>query len=113
MPATLPEYEVFALRYATRDALRRDHFIGGDPHDGPMPMDYFVWAAVGPAGAYVIDTGFTTEMAKERKRTFLRCPTHSLALLGIEARAARGRAGGGGRHPRGGVAPCPPPPPPL
>jgi len=46
MPAGLPEYEVFALRYATRDAQRRDHFIGGDPHDGPMPMDYYVWLAL-------------------------------------------------------------------
>jgi len=89
MPAGLPEYEVFALRYATRDAQRRDHFIGGDPHEAPMPMDYFVWAAVGPGGAYVIDTGFTAEMAKERKRTFLRCPIDSLALLGVEASGVR------------------------
>jgi hypothetical protein len=80
MPTGLPQYEVYALRYATRDAKRRDHFIGGDPHDGPMPMDYFVWLAVGPSGAYVIDTGFTAEMAKERKRTFLRCPIDSLSL---------------------------------
>jgi glyoxylase-like metal-dependent hydrolase (beta-lactamase superfamily II) len=85
----LPHYEVFALRYATREAQRRDHFIGGDPHDGPMPMDYFVWVAIGPAGAYVIDTGFTAEMAKERKRTFLRCPIDSLSLLGVEAGAVR------------------------
>ena len=76
----LPEYEVYALRYATREARRSDHFIGGDPHDGPMPMDYHTWIAVGPAGAFVIDTGFTAEMAKERKRTFLRCPVESLAL---------------------------------
>ena len=55
MPTELPEYEVFALRYATREAQRRDHFIGGDPHDGPMPMDYFVWVAVGRGGAYLID----------------------------------------------------------
>ncbi len=89
MPTALPEYEVYALRYATRDARRGDHFIGGDPHDGPMPMDYFVWVAVGPGGAYVIDTGFTAEMAKERKRTFLRCPIDSLALLGVEAGAVR------------------------
>jgi hypothetical protein len=41
------DYELFALRYATRDARRGDHFIGGDPHDGPMPMDYFVWVARG------------------------------------------------------------------
>jgi glyoxylase-like metal-dependent hydrolase (beta-lactamase superfamily II) len=36
-------YEVFAIRYATRDALRSSHFIGGDSHEAPMPMDYFVW----------------------------------------------------------------------
>ena len=74
MATALPEYEVFALRYATREAQRRDHFIGGDPHDGPMPMDYFVWVAVGRAGAYLIDTGFTFETAKERKRTFPALP---------------------------------------
>jgi len=89
MATALPEYEVFALRYATREAQRRDHFIGGDPHDGPMPMDYFVWVAVGRAGAYLIDTGFTFETAKERKRTFLRCPIDSLALLGVEAGSVR------------------------
>jgi hypothetical protein len=27
-----PDYELFAIRYATRDARRSDHFIGGDPH---------------------------------------------------------------------------------
>jgi hypothetical protein len=31
MNASLPEYELFAIRYATRDARRGDHFIGGDP----------------------------------------------------------------------------------
>ena len=45
--SSLPEYELFAIRYATREARRADHFIGGDPHDGPMPMDYFVWVAKG------------------------------------------------------------------
>jgi hypothetical protein len=34
--------DLFAIRYATRDAQRSAHFIGGDPHDGRMPMDYFV-----------------------------------------------------------------------
>lgn len=36
------EYELCAIRYATRDAQRSEHFIGGDPHDGPMPMNYFM-----------------------------------------------------------------------
>src|SRR5207245_1883759 len=48
MDSHLPEYGLYAIRYAKRDTRRSDHFIGGDPHDGPMPMDYFVWAAIGP-----------------------------------------------------------------
>ena len=53
------EYELFAIRYASRPAMRHEHFIGGDPHDGPMPMDYFVWVAKNADRAVVIDIGFT------------------------------------------------------
>ena len=80
----LPEYELYAIRYAERDARRADHFIGGDPHDGPMPMDYFVWAAIGPERSFVIDTGFTAEVAAARGRRHLRCPADSLALVGLD-----------------------------
>lgn len=85
MSETLPCYGLYALRYATRPALRRDNFIGGDPHDAPMPMDYFVWAAVSPERTFVIDSGFTAETAAARKRTFLRDPIDALRLIGIEA----------------------------
>ena len=81
----LPEYELFAIRYATREARRADHFIGGDPHDGPMPMDYFVWVAKSAERAFVIDCGFTEETAKKRKRTFLRDPIDALKLVGVDA----------------------------
>ena len=62
------EYEVFAIRYATREARRAEHFIGGDPHDGPMPMDYFVWVARNAERAVVIDIGFTAESGAKRGR---------------------------------------------
>jgi glyoxylase-like metal-dependent hydrolase (beta-lactamase superfamily II) len=77
-------WKVYALRYATRAARRQEHFIGGDPHDAPMPMDYFVWAMVDGARAIVLDTGFTEPVAKKRGREWLRCPVDSLRLLGIE-----------------------------
>ncbi|MCB4823489.1 N-acyl homoserine lactonase family protein [Roseicella aerolata] len=77
-------WEVYALRYATRAARRAEHFIGGDPHDAPMPMDYFVWAAVREGRAWILDTGFTAEVAARRKREYLRCPVEGLRLLGIE-----------------------------
>jgi glyoxylase-like metal-dependent hydrolase (beta-lactamase superfamily II) len=84
MNGTLPEYELYAIRYATREARRRDHFIGGDPHEAAMPMDYFLWAAVGPERSFVIDAGFTEPVAQKRKRTFLRCPIATLGLIGVD-----------------------------
>lgn len=89
MPDTLPEYELFAIRYAMRDARRCDHFIGGDPHDGPMPMDYFLWVARSSERTVVIDCGFTAEVAEKRKRTFLRCPIDALTLVGVDADTVR------------------------
>lgn len=82
---TLPVYELFAVRYATRGARRPANFLGGDPHDVPMPMDYFVWAARSPERTVIIDTGFTPEVAAQRKRDYLRRPEEGLAALGITA----------------------------
>ena len=81
------EYEVYAIKYATRDGTRSANFIGGDPHDGPMPMDYFVWVAKGGGRTFVIDTGFNAEVSQKRQRTFLRCPVETLTALGIDPNA--------------------------
>lgn len=82
---SIPIYEVFAIKYAMRDAKRTEHFIGGDPHDAPMPMDYFVWLIRNKDRLFVIDTGFNAEMAARRKRTFLRSPSEGLALLNVQS----------------------------
>lgn len=85
MSSALPEYEVYAIRYATREAQRRDHFIGGDPHEAPMAMDYYSWLAIGPDRRFVIDCGFTPEVAAQRKRTHLRNPVEALRYFDIRA----------------------------
>ena len=85
MTEDLPTYELFAIRYAMRDAKRTEHFIGGDPHDAPMPMDYFIWVAKCADRSVVIDAGFTAEIAAQRKRVYLRCPIDALALVGVDA----------------------------
>ena len=84
-----PQYEVFALKYAMREARRADHFIGGDPHDGPMPMDYFLWLIRGADRVVVVDSGFTEAVAQRRKRVFLRDPIDALRLLGVDAAAVK------------------------
>lgn len=80
----MTEYEVFAIRYATRAATRSANFIGGDPHDGPMRMDYYVWVAKSATQTFVIDLGFTAEVAAQRGREMLLLPTEGLKLVGVD-----------------------------
>ena len=88
-PNARPEtYRVYAVKYAEREARRPEHFLGGDPHDVPMPMDYFVWAVVGPDRTWVIDTGFDVGDAERRGRRLVRSVTEALALIGVAAATA-------------------------
>lgn len=81
------EWQVFAVKYATSaERLRRDNFISPpDPHDGPMPIDYFVWAVSDGARTFVVDTGFDAQEAEARGRTFLRTAAQGLEAVGIDA----------------------------
>jgi len=82
--ADLPQYEVFAVRYATVQRRRSENFIVRDPHDGPMPMDYFVWLIRGAGRQFLVDTGFNAEAAAARGRQLLRSPIAALAPLGMQ-----------------------------
>ena len=53
---------------AAIERKKAENYIGGDPHDADEPIDYFVWAIVGPSGTFVVDTGFDAAMAKKRGR---------------------------------------------
>lgn len=85
----IPDYEIYAVRYATRDGRRSNHFLGGDPHDAPMPMDYYVWLIRGPDREFVVDTGFGPEVAARRGRTLLRTPDEGLALLNVDVASVK------------------------
>src|SRR2546423_3971258 len=82
-------YEVYALKYAHHSRRASENFIGGDPHDGPMPLDYFVWLIRGEGREVVVDTGFSAAMARKRGRQHLRCPTEGLQMLGVSASAVQ------------------------
>ena len=78
-------YEVYAIKYAHHERNASENFIGGDPHDGPMPLDYFVWLVRDGERELVVDTGFSAATAARRGRNHLRCPTDGLRMLGVEA----------------------------
>lgn len=82
---SLPEYEVYAVKYAElKGRPSTDIFLGSDPHDPAVDMDYFVWVIRSGATAIVIDMGFTRAVGDRRRRTFLRCPGEGLARLGVD-----------------------------
>jgi len=83
----LPEYEIFAVKYAERTGTRGTVFVHGDPHDAPLGMDYFVWVMRSAERTVVLDVGFGKAEGERRGRTFLRCPTEGLAMLGVDAEA--------------------------
>ena len=81
----LEPYEIHAVRYAhNAHATTRENFLGGDPHETPMPLDYFVWAIRGNGRTVILDTGFDEAMGAKRKRQVLRSPGEGLKCIGIE-----------------------------
>jgi glyoxylase-like metal-dependent hydrolase (beta-lactamase superfamily II) len=79
----LPCYEIYAIRYAHLERNRGQNFIQYDPHDGPMPMDYFVWVIKGADRHWLVDAGFGEAAAKARGRQLLRCPIEALQAVGL------------------------------
>lgn len=80
-------FDIHAVRYGHHDRRVTDNFLGGDPHDAPMPLDYYVWAVVGPERTYLVDTGFDAAAGRARGRQLLHPVEDGLAAIGIDPAA--------------------------
>jgi glyoxylase-like metal-dependent hydrolase (beta-lactamase superfamily II) len=77
-------WEAYALRYAVHERTALENFLRPpDPHDVPMPMDYFVWVVRRGERVVVVDTGFTPESGARRGRTLVRPVEAALRQLGV------------------------------
>lgn len=80
----MPSYEILALRFASSSARPGyQNFMMPDGHEGPMPMDFYIWAIRGGGRTIVVDTGFSAGASERRKRKFLHTPVEALASAGI------------------------------
>ena len=70
-------YELFAIKYAELDRPAPENFVFRDVHDGPMPLDFFLWVAKSPERSFVIDTAFPRRPA--RGATARSCATRARA----------------------------------
>lgn len=77
-------YEVLAVSYAKHNRRTSENFLGGDPHDGPMPLDYFTWILRNEHRTVLVDTGFDQRGAELRKRTITRPVAEGLKAAGVE-----------------------------
>jgi glyoxylase-like metal-dependent hydrolase (beta-lactamase superfamily II) len=80
----LPNYEICAVRYARLERSASHNFIGGDEHDGPMPLDYYVWTIRGPGVSFVLDTGFDAPTGAARGRLLVQPVEAGLAAVGVD-----------------------------
>jgi glyoxylase-like metal-dependent hydrolase (beta-lactamase superfamily II) len=84
MPA-IAEYEIYALKYAERQADLSTFMMTAEPGREAITIDYFVWLLQGGPEPILVDTGFTPEIARARRRKYLASPAEQLRKLGVNA----------------------------
>lgn len=82
-------YEVLAIKYGHHDRNASENFIGGDLHDLPMPLDYFVWVIRNEERTIVVDTGFSEDSGIRRQRTLVKPVADGFAAVGVDLQAVK------------------------
>ncbi|TPQ46547.1 MBL fold hydrolase [Prosthecomicrobium hirschii] len=78
------QYRIHMIRYARSDRNRPANFFGGDPHDTPMPIDYFVWVLSNGARTIVVDTGFDEAVGRRRQRETIHPVGEGFRAIGLD-----------------------------
>lgn len=78
-------WEIYALKYAERNArTRAESFIADPHHDLPHAMDYFIWVLRNGSRTIVVDTGYDTQEAQARHREIQINPADKLRQFGVD-----------------------------
>jgi glyoxylase-like metal-dependent hydrolase (beta-lactamase superfamily II) len=77
-------YQVYAMCFGKRPTKASDIFMVRDPHEGPMPMHYYIWIIRNAHRVVLVDTGFGERAATARGRVRDVDPVEGLRRLGID-----------------------------
>lgn len=82
----MSNWEIYAVKYAERNArTRADSFIDDPHHDVPHDMDYFIWVLKRDSEIILVDTGYDTDEGQRRGRPISIDPREALKPLGLDA----------------------------
>ena len=78
-------YNLYVVPFAHWNRSVQDNFIlAGDPHNGPMPLDYNFFILRNASRTILVDTGFSPRAAKQRGRTLVIDPIEALQRIGVQ-----------------------------
>ena len=78
------QYEVYALKYATRsDRTRGNFFLFDDHSTREASIDYYIWVIRNENRTILVDTGFESNEAADRAAPLQIEPPAALAAIGI------------------------------
>lgn len=82
----MSNWEIYAVKYAERNArTRADSFIDDPHHDAPHHMDYFIWVLKKGTETILVDTGYDMDEGQRRGRPISIDPREALKPLGLNA----------------------------
>ncbi|WP_308797554.1 N-acyl homoserine lactonase family protein [Agromyces silvae] len=84
-------HRITVVRYGTRTGHRHQMFLNdhlSSVPDAEIDMDYFFWVVDGPAGVFVVDTGFSRAGGAARGRELLADPKDLFAAAGADPASA-------------------------
>jgi glyoxylase-like metal-dependent hydrolase (beta-lactamase superfamily II) len=80
----IPQYEVYAIKYAGVTKKESDNFIYNDHHDVDMDLDFFIWVIKHQDKIWLVDLGFGEEEAQRRNRKLIYKIDDALKLIDID-----------------------------
>lgn len=83
-PADDGVYHLYQMCYARRAGSVHEMLMFRDMHDGPMPLDYYVWILRNRHRTILVDTGFGPRVAAQRQRARDFDPIDTLRQIGVD-----------------------------
>lgn len=79
----IPNYHIYAIKYAGVTKRESDNFIYNDKHDVDMDLDFYIWVIKHQDKVWMVDLGFGEEESVRRNRKLIYNVEEALQLVDV------------------------------